>query len=359
MFDSLKTMIPGSKTMLGIDIGTTSIKAVELSAKGKNPILSNYALLESFGHFARPNDVIQANSLKISEKETVELLNILLKKVKFKTKQVAASIPSFASYTTLVEMPAMSKEETEKAMGFQVQQSIPLPLSEVAVDWVRVGGRQDEQGFDKQMILIVAIPNETIARFKNIFKKVGLSLKILEVEHLAYARSTVGGDKTPTIIVDIGARSTNITVVDQGFVKDNNQFDYAGDSLTLAIKKGLDISYKRAEELKHQRGLIGGQGDLELSTLQTPFLDVILQEVRKVQQEFESRFSTPIERILLIGGGANLSGIEEYVEKHLQLPVVLGNGLLYASIPDQLQVVAKDLQTRFATALGLAIKSFI
>jgi type IV pilus assembly protein PilM len=359
MFDFFKKINFGSSSFLGVDIGTTSIKIVELAKGSPNPRLVNYAALDSYGHFERANNVIQANALKISENEAIALLKTLLKQVKFGTSSVIASIPSFASFITMIEMPAMSEEETNKAMAFQIRQSVPLPLSEIAVDWIRVGERADENGFSKQQILLLAIPNDTINRYKKIFKGAGLSLKALEVENLAYARAVIGGDKTPSIIVDIGARSTNISVVDQGFLKHNTQIDYAGDSLTQAITKGLGISYKRAEELKKQRGISGGAGEYELSTLELPFIDVIISEVKKVKDNFETGFGVKVQRVLIIGGSANLIGIDKYFEAQIGIPTVLGNGLLFVSVPSQLSVVSKELETRFATAIGLAIKNFV
>jgi type IV pilus assembly protein PilM len=360
MFDFLKKFSFKPSAFLGVDIGTTSIKIVELGkGSANNPRLLNYAVLESYGHFERVNNVIQANALKISEKEATGLLRALLKQVKFGTSATIASIPSFASFITMIEMPTMTEEETNKTMAFQIKQSVPLPLSEIAVDWIRVGERTDNDGFTKQQILLIAIPNDTINRYKIIFKGAGLSLKAIEVENLAYARSTIGGDKTPSLVVDIGARSTNISVVDQAFLKHNTQIDYAGDTLTQAITKGLGISYKRAEELKKQRGIVGGVGEYELSTLELPFIDVIISEVKKVKDNFESSFGVKIQRALLIGGSANLIGIDKYFENQLEIPTVLGNGLLYVSAPEQLNVVAKEIQTRFATAIGLAIKNFV
>lgn len=344
---------------LGVDIGTTSIKIVELKKKGNLTNLHNYGMLESYGHFERGNDVIQANSVKLSEKQTIQLLKTLLDKVHFSTKSVIASIPAFASFISLIEMPEMSQSETQRAMSFQIKQSVPLPLSEIVVDWMKVGQKEDENGFVKQQILVVAIPNETVARYKEVFKGAGLRLRALEVENLAFARATVGADPTPTMIIDIGARATNISVIDQGFLKHNTQIDYAGDTLTRAIVKGLGISYKRAEDLKKQRGIMGGAGEYELSTLQAPFLDVILQEAKKVQQLVTTSLMVSVQRALLIGGGANLLGLDEYVQNQLQIPTVLGNGLLYVQTPQSLSVITKELQTRFATAIGLAIKNFI
>jgi len=314
MFNFLSRFLGKPNAYLGVDIGTTSIKVVELSGSKNNATLSNYALLESFGHFERANNVIQANAVKISEKETTALLKILLKKMKFKTQLAVASIPSFASFVTLIELPSMSVEETNKTMAFQIRQNIPLPLTEIAVDWIRVGQRQDENGFEKQQILLVAIPNETIARYKSVFKNAGLSLRALEIENLAYARSTVGGDPTPTLVADIGARSTSVSIIEEGFLKSSVQFDYAGDSLTQAIVKGLGIGYRRAEELKKQRGIMGGVGEYELSTLEIPFVDVIIDGVVKAKTGFESSFSSSIQRILLVGGGAQLLGLDKYFE---------------------------------------------
>ncbi|MFA6136405.1 MAG: type IV pilus assembly protein PilM [Candidatus Paceibacterota bacterium] len=359
MFDFIKNIFSGNKSYVGVDIGTTSIKAVELSLKGQIPYLNNYAILESFGHFERANNVIQANAVKISEKETVAMLKILFKSGGFKTRSVIASVPQFSSYISLIELPDMSEEETQKTMVFQIKQNIPLPLSDIAIDWIRVGQRKDENGFVKQQVLLVAIPNETIARFKSIFKSAGLNLRALEVENLSYVRSVIGSDQTPTIIVDIGARSTGISVVEQGFLKGVTQVDYAGDSLTSAIVKGLGISYKRAEELKKQRGITGGVGEYELSTLEIPFIDVIINEVKKVKAKFEGEFGVNIQRVILIGGGANLVGIEEYFSGKFDVPVVLGNGLLYIEAPSRINVVGKEIQTRFAGAIGLAIKGFM
>ena len=358
-FDVLKKKFFKPSSFLGCDIGTTSIKIVELTRSGEHVSLKNYALLESFGHFERANNVIQANDMKLSEQETSHMLKTLIQQGKFSTTNAIASVPTFSSFITVLEIPSMSDEETAKAMSYQIRQHIPLPLSEIAVDWIRVGQKEDDNGFIKQYILLVAIPNETIERYRRIFKNAGLSLHALEVEPLSYTRSFVGSDVTPTLIVDIGARCTNITAIDQGFVKLNAQIDYAGDTLTNAIARGLGVGLRRAEELKKQKGLMGGRGEYELSTLEIPFIDVILHEVDKARIECEKLHGTKIERCLLIGGGANLMGIEAYAEKKLVLPTMPGNGLLFAPAPQHLAVVERELQTRFALAVGLAIKGFM
>ena len=198
----------------------------------------------------RLNDAIQTSSLKILEKDAVKLLKFLISQIKPKTNQVVASLPSFAAFITLLELPIMPDGDTAKAVIFQARQYIPLPVSEVTIDWLKVGEREDEEGIKKQQILLISVPNECIKSYQSIFKAAGLKLVALEIESFSLARALVGSDPTPTILVDIGGRSTNIAVVDQGFWKYNGRTDFSSGSLTQAIASSVGIDIRRAEELK-------------------------------------------------------------------------------------------------------------
>ncbi|MFH0712845.1 MAG: pilus assembly protein PilM, partial [Candidatus Jorgensenbacteria bacterium] len=125
-------------SVLGVDIGTTSIKMAEVSRKGADFKLVNYGVLETKNYLEHPNQAIQTGSLEIVEREAVNLLNILLHEVKPKTKTVLVSIPVFSSFVVPLEMPLLPASETGKSVGFQAKQYIPLPPSAVSVDWIKV-----------------------------------------------------------------------------------------------------------------------------------------------------------------------------------------------------------------------------
>lgn len=357
MFQFIKSFI--SPSYLGVDIGTTSIKIAEISKGKRQPKLQNYGVLESYGHLERLNDAIQTSNLKIMERETAKLLKMLLDKLKIKSRETVASIPSFSAFITLIEVPQMPEADTDKTISFQISQHIPLPASEVAIEWLRVGERQDENGFVKQQILIISVPNEQIKRYKNVFKLAGLELKALEVESLSLIRALVGSDPTATLIVDIGGRSTNIAICDKGFLKYNYQTDFAGGSLTQAISSGLNINVKRAEELKKQKGILAATSEYELSTLALPFLDAIISEVRRAETNYEKSQSSKVERLILAGGGANLLGIEKYFASQLNLPTVIGNPFLRVEYPAKIEPFVRELGPNFAVAIGLGIREFI
>ncbi|MBI4993773.1 type IV pilus assembly protein PilM [Candidatus Wolfebacteria bacterium] len=356
MFESIKSFL-GAGPVLGVDIGTTAIKIVEIvpGSSEKKPELKNYGVLTTYGHLDRPNSAIQANALKIAEKETADLLKKIINEAKFSAKNAIASISPFSVFITLLEMPVMPEADLKKTMSFQIRQHIPLPLSEVAVEWTKVGERESDEGV-KQQILLISIPNEIIRRYQNIFKLAGLNLKFLEVESLSLARALVGNDQAATLIADIGGRSTNIIIIDRGFLKANTTTDFAGASLTSAIANGLGINVRRAEELKKSKGLKAGAGQEELSTLPLPYLDAIIGEIQRVKNNFERTQGAKIEKIILCGGGANLIGISEYVEKQIGIAADSGNAFANLNYPPTVEILAKELGSELAVAIGLAIK---
>ncbi len=349
----------GKKNILGVDIGTVSIKIVELQSAGEgNFLLMNYGIAESSEYLDRSNSVIQSSSFKIDEVSAIDMLSFLLKKGDFKTKDCCASVPGFTSFTSLIELPVMSENELAQAIPYQARSLVPLPISDVTIDWMPIGTFEDEKGNKKQQIFMVSVPNETINTYQTIFKRAGLSLKMLEIEGMSLARALSDKGRGNTLVIDIGALSTLITVVSNGSLKYSTQTDFAGSSLTQALIKGLGISSKRAEILKKQRGLSGMAGEYGLSTLMQPFLDVIINEAKRVCDIFEKKYNQKIEQVLLTGGGAGLNGIEGYITRGLELQATKGSGLEKIKFPAIIAPVSGWVGSRFAVALGAGLKIF-
>lgn len=351
----LKESLRG-ESYLAVDIGTASIKMVELENAKEKPTLKNYAMLEVGGHLERLNDAIQTSSLKIVDKETAELLRLTLRQMKTKTRLAVASLPSFSVFTALLDIPVMRAEEIAKTMQYQARSLVPLSLAEVTVDWLPITKIEDEKGAMRQRLFLIAVPNEHIKRYQNIFRLAGLNLQTLEVETLSLARILTDIDPTNTLIIDIGARSTAIAVAAGGLLKYNSQTDFAGGSLTQAVANGLGINVRRAEELKKRRGLLGTGGEYEVSTLMFLHLDVILGEARRVKNLYERNYKEKIERIILSGGGANLLGLEKYVAEQFKLPAHKANPFDKINYPSSTAPSTGNLGAPLAVALGLGIR---
>lgn len=344
---------------LGVDIGTTSIKAIEVKPGKQLPRVTNYAFLESSGYLARANQALQTSTLKLFEKEVIELLRLILKQMKPQATDVFASLPVFSAFTTILDFPMMGPKELEQAITYQAKQYVPLALSEVALDWLKVGEAEDEKGFKHQQILLISVPQEQIKRYQKIFKEVGLNLKALEIESLSLAR-VFSGDPTPTVVVDIGSRSTNIVFLQGGQFKMHSQTDFAGSSLTQALASSLSINPLRAEELKKERGISTSGPNYELSTILLPFLDAIINEVKKAVYLYEGQFrgSPKIERLVLAGGGANLRGIEKYFEREMGIPVVKSAPFVKFEYDPQIEPLVPELNPLMSVAMGLTLREF-
>jgi len=346
----------GVKNYIGVDLGTTTIKVVEVAKSSGRTELKNYGLLETYGYLERFNNALQTSSLKALESEVAAYLKLLLNHSRVKSRNAIGSLPAFAAFTTLFELPAMSSQEMAQAMQFQAKQYIPLPISAVQIDWSVVGERTDENGVVRQQIFLISIPNEQIERYKKIFREAGLNLLALEIEGISLARVLTRDTNEPTLIVDIGARSTSLSIAKAGFLKFAAQTDFAGGSLTQTIASGLNITPRRAEDLKIQKGLMASGGEYELSTLIVPYLDVIINEAKRTKDNFEKSYNEKVTQVVLAGGGANLLGAEKYFSQQIGLPVQKANPFKNIVYPPQLSPLTKDIGPAFAVALGLGIR---
>ena len=136
--------------------------------------------------------------------DAVTLLKALVKEISPSTKDAVASLPPFDVFMTLVDFPAMEAKDVAKALIFQAKQYVPMPLSEVALDWMKIADYQDEKGFAHQKILLISVPQEQIKKYQRMFTAAGLRLQALEIESLSIAR-IFANDPTSTTIVDIGS----------------------------------------------------------------------------------------------------------------------------------------------------------
>ena len=358
MFSFLKSFT-APNSYLGVDIGTNSIKVVEIEKTPRKPRLVNYGMLEHFGYLERQNEAIQTSSLSISVPETARLLKVLCEKSNFKTNNVIASIPAFASFLTFIEVPEMPEGDMLNALKYQIPKYIPLPVDETNIDWLQVGQTKDENGFVKQQILLTAVPKDKVSKYQEVFKVAGLNLRMLEVESLSLVRAIAASAEEPVVIVDIGSRSTNILVANKGYVRYSSQSDYAGLSLTQAIAHGLGIDMKRGEELKKQRGIIVRQEEYELSTLTLPFIDAIISDIERAKSAYDKGSTEPVTAVLLTGGGANLPGLPKYIEDHVGLKTAIANPLSNLEYQEEISVLEKEIGPALAVAIGLGIKEFI
>lgn len=356
-FSDIKNVFSRSR-VLGVDIGTTAIKIIEVSRKGEVMKLENYGILETQEYLKRGNAALQTRALKLSERDVLPALEMALTQMKPRTTNAVASIPSFSAFFVPIETPELPKKEAASALLFQARQYVPIPMDEVSVEWIKIEDFKNEKGQSRQRYLLTAVPLATIEVFKSIFKKAGLKLSLLEVETKPLIRALMTPTDPVTQIVDIGSESSGIYIVEGGIAKRITQLDSGAASLTRSLGRTLDISAFRSESLKRRRGLAGSGGEYEISRALIPFIDIILSECARVRVEFERSTGKKVREILVTGGGANLLGINDHITQTSGVTVRSSNALKFYETDAGIEPIQKELSHSLGVASGLALKFF-
>ena len=359
MFNFLKRK---PKSFLGIDIGTSSIKIIQLGRTQEKAKLETYGFLETYGSVELTNAPIQTSSLKILDSQVAEMLKRLIDRAGVTTNVAVMSVPIFSTFSAIMELPDMPKDEISHAVKFEAKKYIPVPLSEVILDWNIVGEKIRKlpgggvKKLKKIQVLLLAIPKELANNYINISKSVGLEIKALEAESLSLTRSIVLPEKDPVLLIDIGRRTTGINIVDNGFVMMSRGFDTSGNEITKVLSLGLNIDFNQAEIFKKNAGLMKRENQSQIPEIILPVIDIIKNESERLADLHHRRSGRKVKKVILAGGSAELPGLIDYFTEAFALPCVKGNPWNKVSYPEILKPTLEKLGAYFAVAVGLAMR---
>ncbi len=350
-----------SKSKLGVDVGTSSIKVVELASKGGRFTLENYGFFELKGGEASTPDA--QSILKLPDQEIVWGIKELLKKAKIKTRDAVASIPSFSTFATVIEMPYLSEEDLAKAIPFEARKYVPIPLDEVVLDWSIVGIAGGKPGVEVEAkpkgtsveVFLAAVPKDETARYQRIMQGAGLNLVALELENTALVRALLGNDLSTTAIVNIGGRSTSIVIVGKGYERLSHNYEVGGFEITKSIARSLNISIEKAEDLKRKLGLTESNENI-IKEAMVSLVDMIIFETKKTITSFEESKGQKVSRVVLVGGLVNMPNFVPYFTQRLGREVFVGNVFSRVVYPQELTPIVQELSNNFGVAVGLAMR---
>jgi len=356
----------GEKKFIGIDVGTSNIKIVELKISKNKPVLSDYARVQL-------NGLMGDGDLKASYFETVlpEYIRRMVKASGMAGRDAYFSIPSFGGLITLIEFPDMSKEDLDQAIKFEAHKYIPISLDDVVLSWDIVGKKDLKKTLVKQngdapgaasvpegagdgkiQVLLVAAPKNKVIKYEKLAGNTGLRLKSIEIESFSLVRSLVGNDQGNFIIVDIGSRICNIILVERGVIKANRNIDAGGRDISKIIAKSMNIDDERADKLKVSgKNFLSGDSGISF-----PVVDLIVGEISRVMNAYyKTDPKTAVDGIILSGGTAGFPGLDGYFSKALGIKTIIGNPLGRIEYDKRLEPKAQELGNRFSVAIGLAL----
>ena len=339
------------RSSVGIDIGTSSLKVVELSRWGSRKSLKNYGEIQSSVLYDKPFRTFEKNTLILSSEDISRAIRAILQETKIETRSAVFSIPDFSSFFTYFELPAMTKEELSQAVQYEARKHVPLPFAEVTFDW-QVIEKLPASSKAPFKILLVAVPNEVINQYQEIAKGANLKLSALEAEVFGLIRSFFRDEKVPDVVLDMGAQTTTINLVWRGQLRNSHGIDIAGNSFTERISQSLLIDFFKAQELKSQKGLLSP----DIVSILSPLIDMIVTEIQNITQTFEEREGVKIEKIVLGGGSARMPGLKEYLEKNLGREAEILDPFRSLFAPPILESTLKEMGPGYAVAIGMALR---
>jgi type IV pilus assembly protein PilM len=351
------------KSVLGIDIGPSSIKVVQLKRRKGRAILETYGEL-SLGPYA---GLEIGRSTNLTTDQLAQAVVDVLRESNTTTKKSGLSIPMGSSLVSFIKLPKVDESQLAQMIPLEARKYIPVPISEVSIDYLVIPRNDsiaseyqnsEEKPEEKTIdVLLVVIHNDAMARNKEITRIANLETTFSEIEIFGSMRSVLDQGTAPQMIIDFGSGSTKIYIVERGILRVSHMISRGSQDITLAISKSLGISVDEAEKMKRERGLFKKEGEqMDINEITSLTLDYIFSEVSRVLLNYQKKTERNISKVFLTGGGVLLKGLKEKAETSFNVPVVLADPFSKVEYPAFLDTVLKQAGPSFSVAIGLALR---
>lgn len=352
--DSLFGGAKKGKSVVGVDIGSSSLKVVQLRREGGSAVLETYGEI-ALGPYAGV-EVGQATNLPADK--IAETLKDLLREASVTTTDAGISIPFSRSLLTLVELPrGQSEEEQKTIISLEARKYIPVPVTEVQLDWFIVPEPIPEgaEPSPKAKVLLVAVHNDELRLLEEVVNGAGLTSSFYEIEIFSTIRSVVEEPVKPVLVLDIGASATKVYVVERGVVALSHNIRQGGQDVTRTIASAHGMSVSKAETLKKEHGFAGAQASYDKKTLELVF-SRIFEEARRVLVQYETQHNKSVSGLVLTGGGGVTKELGAYANTFFSIPTKVANPFSRTTAPAFMRPVLESIGPEFAVAVGLALR---
>lgn len=341
----------GGKGIVGLDIGSSYLKAVQLREKRGGYELASFEMLQL------PPELVVEGSI-IDSLRLVEAIKELVKKGKVKAKQVVIGIAGHASVIIRrILVTEMSEEELTESIRFEAEQYVPFDIEDVAIDF-QILGPSDEPG--QMDVMLVAVKKDIINEYTAVVTEAGLTPVVVDVNAFALSNMyeinyELESGRT-VALVNIGASTINLNVLKGGmsvFTRDSA----VGSSLhTEALQKEFNLSFEDAERLKRGEALENVSSEKAAAAMRSASEEIATEIARSIDYFRSTAYHEDISEVLISGGGALVSGFPAILAQAAGLEVKMAEPFKNISIPSKYVGLVEDIQCMAAVAVGLALR---
>jgi len=335
--------------MIGLDIGSKTIKLVELEKEGSTFSLSASGVVGFSGNGVE----------KIVDDKELSSFAQIIKKLHAETgassHDVVLSIPEQVAFTRTVTFPLLTDAEIASAVKWEIEQYIPIPAAE-AISQHIILERNETSTPPSVLVLLVAAPRVLVEKYTRLVQMSGLNPVAVETELIALTRSLAPSDKT-TLLIDLGANSTDIAIAKNGMLCFSRSIPLAGEAFTRAVSQGLGVNPTQAEEYKKTYGLTSTQLEGKVKGALDPVLRLVVDEVKKAINFYQSEQKGEAPTAVQVSGGT--SGMPQIIAKLTELlgiEVSIANPFTKVKLDPETAKKIAPFAPLYSVACGLAMR---
>ncbi len=359
-----------SPSVLGVDIGSSAIKVVQIKKKRGRAVLETYGEL-ALGPYSGV-EVGRATNLPVDK--IIDALKDILRESKTTTVSAGVALPLSSSLISFISVPAVPDKQLADVIKLEARKYIPVPMNEVMIDYSIVPKEDNYPPEDDSQnqntkpdpaqpsklvnkdVLVVAIHNEYVNNYQSIMTGSGIQPTFYEIELFSSIRAVVDQGINAVMIVDMGASITKLYIVERGILRTSHIINRGGQDITLAISKSLSVSVSEAENLKRVNGLKGGPEYKELTEIITVNLDYVFYEANATMLNYQKKYMKNVSKVILTGGGVLLKGLTDLAKISFQTEVIYADPFSRLETPAFLADHFLQAGPEFAVAIGCALR---
>ncbi|UCD36414.1 MAG: type IV pilus assembly protein PilM [Nitrospiraceae bacterium] len=345
-------MALGKKDIIGLDIGSKHIKAVQLKAnKGSHR-------LERLGITTLQPELIVDGSI-LDSTHVVQAIKELIANTDIKAKNATLSVSGHSSVIIKrVSLPQMTEDELDEQIRFEAEQYIPFDIEDVSIDFQMLGPAEEENMMD---VLIVAVKKDKINEYVSVVKEAGLTPVVVDVDAFAleniYELNYAVKEGANVALVNIGASMININILKGGISVFTRDSSVGGNLLTEALQREFTVSYANAEKLKQNEPVEGVSREDVKQTLARAYDDIISEVSRSFDYFRDTTSYENIDEIILSGGVASSSDFCNALAERAGIEVNVADPFKNIEVPESFdREYLKKVSPIVTVAVGLALR---
>lgn len=354
---SLARIFGGSKSdkpdqVVGIDIGSSSVKVVELANTERALMLRTYGELQ-LGPYA--NEPL-GQAVRLDDQRQIEAVVDVLRESRVEAKRGVLAMPLSSSFVTVIPLAAGNEEDMESKINVEARKFIPLPLSDVTLNWTVLDSFDGPKSATTE-VLLAAIENKSLTDYKQLLTSIKMASEPSEIEVFSVVRALAADKEGVSAIIDIGAKTSKLYLVRDGSLQRVHRAAAGGIHVNNRLMQLLNVSFEEAENIKRTQE----NNSPHIRDVQNALFTVMegpLREFGRIIERFEVRSGSKVESIMICGGMSNAVSVPKMVEDILVKPVTRANPFNRVAYPAFMEDEIAELAPSFGTALGAALRLF-